>query len=358
MCIIVETKPSIPVVKDLVKEFCRINSDGWGLMCLNESGEVDVQRGFGWRSLWHAYKATAHLAPWIHCRMATHGAVNLDMTHPFEVLPGTWLMHNGVVDAFADDDAYADALYAWPSKGGAAFKADPNAPSDTAKMVRECIAPLLAEARDAGAMLRSDAFRTLFENLLGIGNRVVVMDRHGAVVFNEHQWSTPKTLGYRVSNLYAWKHPVHNPPKITPVKGATPVQASATGETISDATKAVVGKLLQSAAVYREETAPGVTQTVTTRTVDESACPQCGSSVLCAPCADAEDADECGDVDASFTLESTWLNQAEALEDAVDNLVRDLPRMSRAEVFDMARTDPDVVAGACYWLGDGGKYAR
>lgn len=188
MCIIIEKRGTDTIDKAWMRAFYASNRDGWGIMHQpHGGGPITVAKGFGLEALWMEYVKLdkAQQSAVIHLRMATHGATTLELAHPFEVLPGLWLMHNGIIDA-------PDC---------------PDEQSDTWSLVVNVLRPLIAHADDPQAFIRCPSFRYLLEAHMGSQNRIVLMDALGHVTFNDAAWHTLRT-GMRVSNTYAWNPPV------------------------------------------------------------------------------------------------------------------------------------------------------
>lgn len=181
MCLIVEKRAQDRLEYSDVKDWATANPDGWGMMYV-EREQVTVVKGFGFKKLWRTICQNSGRPYYLHLRMATHGKVKDGNTHPYLVANGVWLMHNGIVDIDCTSNA---------------------ARSDTWHFIDQLIRPLLDDAADAGATIRSTWFRTMLESYMGPSNRIVIMDGAGAVTFNDTAWHTFSTSGMRVSNTYA-----------------------------------------------------------------------------------------------------------------------------------------------------------
>lgn len=86
------------------------NDDSYGAMWA-EGGKL-----FSWRGLSDSFDTFAQLvedlsasaAPFaLHMRYATHGKVTVENAHPFEVVPGLGMMHNGILTAWSPDNGRA-----------------------------------------------------------------------------------------------------------------------------------------------------------------------------------------------------------------------------------------------------------
>lgn len=181
-----------------IKDFFSTNSDGIGVM-YSERDELGVPqlviKKFIARTAKEAIKFyTDNIKgreALVHWRMATHGDIDHDNCHPYEVVPvesghGIYMMHNGIL---------SEGNYMDKSK------------SDTWHYIQNYIKPLLDPAMGGNPEL---AFKKAFEYILGeaigSGNRFAMMDNEGrTVICNESTgvyWN-----GMWMSNTYAWSAP-------------------------------------------------------------------------------------------------------------------------------------------------------
>lgn len=92
------------------------NSHGWGIMFADQ-GVVHTDRGMDWPSFEAAYARLDGKELGIHFRIRTHGATNVENTHPFQVLDpewgagDVWLMHNGIIKTDEVDKGYSDTWH-------------------------------------------------------------------------------------------------------------------------------------------------------------------------------------------------------------------------------------------------------
>lgn len=183
MCLIIEAKPEHNIKFQQLENFMRQNQDGWGIMLQPEDDAVPVvYKGMGIHKLWKAYRELKARPMYIHLRMATHGDVKESNTHPYPVLDDLWLMHNGIITA----PEYNTAR------------------SDTWHFIEYILKPLLEDSSNRYDLIRSSHFAWLMYEYLGNSNRLVFMDRQGAVTLNSDNWHTIKSMDMRVSNTYAW----------------------------------------------------------------------------------------------------------------------------------------------------------
>jgi hypothetical protein len=182
MCIIVEKKAEHKVTRENIDNWHQLNRDGWGIVFLDDSGQPVALRGMKKKALIRALPEIEGRAAYIHLRMGTAGARDLANTHPFEVIPGVFFIHNGHISIARNADAKR---------------------SDTWHFAELVLKPLLAQSLDPHALLRDPALHFLITQTVGQSNKLVFFDKFGGVVLNEKSWYT-HTDGMRYSNLYAW----------------------------------------------------------------------------------------------------------------------------------------------------------
>lgn len=104
MCVIVYKPEGIPVDLDVLKKCWDSNSDGAGLM-FSENNKLVVAKGFmKWRTMRKYLKRRGmdqmeKRSVAFHFRIATHGSVGVDNTHPFLINENLAMMHNGIISS-------------------------------------------------------------------------------------------------------------------------------------------------------------------------------------------------------------------------------------------------------------------
>lgn len=186
MCLIAVVPPRAerePVTDAWLADVYRRNDDGFGFMWHTRKGGVQTYKAVGKAADFiAAYRQMERHANGfaVHVRMATHGKVVQEMSHPYPVddKGEVFLMHNGILDCGNDADA---------SK------------SDTWHYIKDVIAPMYEDMGDA-------MFKPYMNELIGdaIGNnRFVMIDKHGQFhIINEGQGLTWSNMW--LSNTYAW----------------------------------------------------------------------------------------------------------------------------------------------------------
>ena len=192
MCLILRTPPTDSLTLTEVADVFRRNSDGYGAMWRSPAGRIHTVAALPRTAVEahtmaeHAYaKARAHGATtvWHHWRMATHGSITLDNTHPFSLGPYAQLMHNGIVPGMGDRTV-----------------------SDTAELASRLAEVLRGmSATDTDTYLQRDDVRAWLNATIG-ASRVVVLGPTVDLVVDADRSGVD--VGDRwYSNTYAWSAP-------------------------------------------------------------------------------------------------------------------------------------------------------
>jgi hypothetical protein len=174
------------MTNEWLADFYKHNEDGIGVMWAAD-GKLHIEKLVpkSFKELKKFYRTYADKKQCaVHFRMRTHGDIDLDNCHPYQVFGEDdgyplWLMHNGVLHT-----------------GNAADSSK----SDTWHYINDIIKPALASRPED---FMSDWFQTLVEEHIGGSNKFVIMDAHGNMrTFNYDsgvEWGD-----VWMSNTYAW----------------------------------------------------------------------------------------------------------------------------------------------------------
>ena len=188
MCLLVKQSATSPILSnEWLEDFYSFNSDGVGIMAVNHGDliirKVLPQSAKDFIDFYHSEIAGRDCA--FHLRMRTHGDIDLDNCHPYEVLTRSvhgidlWLMHNGIL-----------------STGN---KAD-ETKSDTWHYINDYLKPMLSANPDFAF---TPAFAEIVGEHIGASNKFILMDNEGRqTVIN--QSSGVYWAGLWLSNTYAW----------------------------------------------------------------------------------------------------------------------------------------------------------
>jgi len=184
MCLLIQHTPDTRFDKADLADFYAHNKDGMGVMYLHE-GAVVVHKALpkSAEEAWEFYTRHAQGRDCaVHLRQRTHGDIDLEHNcHPYEIMPGYYLMHNGVLHT--------------------GNKADPTK-SDTYLFCRDYLRPQL-EANPR--LIKVEAWQAFLGEFIGSGNRFVLMTPEGAVSIN---MPDIEYKGAQMSNTYAWSAPM------------------------------------------------------------------------------------------------------------------------------------------------------
>lgn len=172
MCVIVYKPKDIPVDLDLLKMCWDKNEDGAGVMFPVDGG-LNVAKGFlKWKSFKRYLKRRGldSLGPIpiaFHFRIATHGTVSSDNTHPFLINDELAMMHNGVINKvnkyIGHDENITDSE---------AF---------ARRFVRDPFSSITITCLKSGQPINE-----LYAEYIGSGNKLLFMDKYGDVaIINE-----------------------------------------------------------------------------------------------------------------------------------------------------------------------------
>ena len=119
--------------------------------------------------------------------MATHGKINPDNCHPFHVVDDVYFIHNGILNIEQSLD---------PNK------------SDTYHFAELVLKPMLERLSTdtRRELIRSASFRYLLEQAMGSGNKAVLFDSLGGVIFNKDAWHEMENGTLASSHSYPGKY--------------------------------------------------------------------------------------------------------------------------------------------------------
>jgi hypothetical protein len=190
MCLIIHKPASLELHESWLRDFYVRNKDGYGFM-YSEGGRLYVHKSLGdVERFVTAFKARMGKELLVHLRMRTHGDIDLDNCHPYEVLTpalggvlgAVWMMHNGVLSSGNQADTKK---------------------SDTWHYIQNVMVPLL---RRDPELLLEPAFQKLVKGDIGHSNKFTFMTSRGDVVIINREAGSDYN-GAWMSNTYAWNAP-------------------------------------------------------------------------------------------------------------------------------------------------------
>lgn len=180
MCILIHHPINSKFSHEQLADFYSKNPDGFGAI-VKRGDTVEVIKSIGTlpeiKALYDE-QVSGHEAV-IHFRMKTHGAIDIANCHPYEVIPGIWMAHNGVL-----------------STGNAA---DPKM-SDTWHYIQDFLKPVLEQDP---SMIFNAGFQKMMADQIGRSNKFAFMNQEGEIAII-NRTSGVDHGGIWYSNTYAW----------------------------------------------------------------------------------------------------------------------------------------------------------
>jgi hypothetical protein len=188
MCLLITQKTTSARLSDeWLEDFYDYNSDGVGVMYANNGNlvieKVLPKNAHQFIAFYREHIEGRECA--FHLRMRTHGDIDLNNCHPYEVLNqdehglDLWLMHNGVLSTGNQKDATK---------------------SDTWHYIRDYLRPMLEDNPDYAF---TKSFADIVGSHIGASNKFVLMDNEGRMTV-VNQGSGVFWAGLWLSNTYAW----------------------------------------------------------------------------------------------------------------------------------------------------------
>jgi hypothetical protein len=180
MCILIHHPVGTQFNQEQLLDFFSKNSDGFGAI-VKRGDTVEVIKSIGTlQEIEDLYiQQVAGFEAIIHFRMKTHGKIDIANCHPYEVVPGVWMAHNGILST---------GNYKDPSM------------SDTWHYIQDFLKPMLEH--DV-TLIHNEGFQKMVASHIGSSNKFGFMNQDGDVVLiNEASGIWHEEVWY--SNTYAW----------------------------------------------------------------------------------------------------------------------------------------------------------
>lgn len=107
MCVIVHQPAGAHLEKDRAERLWKKNPHGGGFAFIDDNNELKGWKTMDFKTFWKSFETSRSQFPnrdfLLHMRIATHGAVNLDNVHPFQVDEHTLMAHNGIIHGAPED---------------------------------------------------------------------------------------------------------------------------------------------------------------------------------------------------------------------------------------------------------------
>ncbi len=220
MCVITIRQPGGTYFRSIAKQQMLQNDDGSGFMYAR-NGRLHIHKGlWSLRDFWKQFQK--HTQPSdlvvIHHRMATHGSVDEERCHPFEVNKSVGLVHNGVMshlgssqkEWWEDDDWYSmyydeqSAAFRnhWDPQD--AYEAQQTRRSDSQVFAEDILRPLIGLHKTWFPEKAGRFHQSMLLNNLTAGDCVAILNARGRLTYSG-TWIKSEDMGLWHSNLI-WKH--------------------------------------------------------------------------------------------------------------------------------------------------------
>lgn len=184
MCVIctLEQDRGDYITSDILEQMWDTNSDGGGVSWI-EDGEIHLYKSmlkdeFVPKALGLIKKHSSKSPILLHCRIGTHGLVNLDNCHPFPVNKNVVMAHNGVLTGYTSNKA--------------------SELSDTRSFINTALRPL------PNNFVRNRGILQLIESSIGGGNKLAFLtDREEIIHVNKEAGKEEEEGVWFSNNL--WK---------------------------------------------------------------------------------------------------------------------------------------------------------
>lgn len=210
MCLALYKPAKAKLNQDEMRTAFTANPDGAGFAYYDPAlRRVIIQRGyFTFDALWTDLQPIMEdNCPLIlHFRWATHGDVNVENCHPFQLSDGA-LIHNGIISGMGTQTSYSK--YYTPPKGDC-----DTACSDDRSDTREFVEDYLADM----GVLELIAAKKLIEHTIGYSKLVTIHNDGSVLIFNEQMGHWRNGVWYSNDSYKPYKAKSANPMNLVPNK--------------------------------------------------------------------------------------------------------------------------------------------
>lgn len=184
MCIIVYDRAGGLVTEEQVRNMYTRNSDGVGIIPLEEARLAPVKIGKPSSAdevvaLWQQYKDKPYS---MHLRLKTHGDIDKENCHPYRLFDDSddaWLFHNGILSVVEQED---------------------KAKSDTWHFIDYFLKPMGPKLLDH---LQCPNFRATLGKMIGSTNKFLIVSTKGTFIINEKSGTYRNDNQLWLSNLHS-----------------------------------------------------------------------------------------------------------------------------------------------------------
>ena len=179
MCIAIVKLKDTTISKEVLQTCFTNNPDNCGMAYI-DNGKIIINKYDNFEKFYTDYAKIEHKSNMlIHFRIATHGGVNIENTHPFVLNSRMALIHNGVLSGYGDKEKI----------------------SDTRDFINKVIGNI------SWKMWKNPSFIELVGNAIG-GSKLGILDVTGDFYIVNEQKGTWKDGAWYSNNSYEPKKPV------------------------------------------------------------------------------------------------------------------------------------------------------
>jgi glutamine amidotransferase len=214
MCLALYKPAKAKLNQDEMRTAFKANPDGAGFAYYDPAlKRVIIQRGyFTFNELWaDLTPIMADNCPLIlHYRWATHGDVNVENCHPFELHDGA-LIHNGIISGMGTSVYKSANKYYTPPAGKTCADMEcSDDRSDTREFVEDYLAGMgVSDLRSA---------KKLIEHTIGYSKLVTIHNDGSVIIFNEDSGHWRNGVWYSNDSYKPYKAASANPTNLVPAK--------------------------------------------------------------------------------------------------------------------------------------------
>jgi hypothetical protein len=158
------------------------NGDGWGVMWAKDN-KIQIRKGIEKNDFWKIVKECKYEDVTYHLRFATHGDVNIENCHPFQVTDNVWMAHNGIINVPEIDTGMSDS-YNWS---------------------KYVLGPILKQNEK---LFGTMPLKEMVQAMIGSYNKIVLLKSNGEKqIINQSQGIIVDEIWYSNDNLFKYLVP-------------------------------------------------------------------------------------------------------------------------------------------------------
>jgi hypothetical protein len=109
MCIAIAKPAGVTIPRDILENCFENNPDGAGFMYYDPVEQLVIKRGFfSFEDFWKAWEPYQEKVAGLHFRIKTHGQINEENCHPFQISTKLAFIHNGIITRMPVNKDHSD----------------------------------------------------------------------------------------------------------------------------------------------------------------------------------------------------------------------------------------------------------